>query len=56
METYDFYYGTQLVEFERPEVPEIVAKKGILADIAGTKYSLIIKPSNSKVVVLNVHD
>lgn len=22
METYDFYYGTQLVEFERPKIPE----------------------------------
>lgn len=56
METYDFYYGTQLVEFERPEVPEIVAKKGIKAEIVGSKYSLVIKPSNTKVVILNVHD
>lgn len=51
METYDFYYGTQLAEFERPEVPEIVAKKGISTDIAGSKYSLTIKPSNSKAVI-----
>ena len=29
METYDFYYGTQVVEFERPKIPEIIAKKGI---------------------------
>jgi hypothetical protein len=54
METYDFYYGTQLVEFERPEVPAVIAKQGIATNIAGSKYSLNIKPSNSKVVVKNV--
>jgi len=47
METYDFYYGTQAAEFERPEIPEIVAKKGIKANIAGSK---------TEVVILNVHD
>lgn len=56
METYDFYYGTQLVEFEREEVPEIVAKKGIKANIAGSKYTLTINPSKTEVVILNVHD
>lgn len=56
METYDFYYGTQSAEFERPDIPEIVAKKGIAVDIAGSKYSLIIKPSSTKAVVLNVHN
>lgn len=53
---YDFYYGTQLVEFDREEVPEIVAKKGIDFKLVGSKYTLKIRPSNSKVVVLNVHD
>ncbi len=51
METYDFFYGTQLAEFERPEVPEIVAKKGIKAEIAGSKYSLKLNPSKSKAVI-----
>ena len=51
METYDFYYGSQLVEFERPDVPEIIAKEGIKADIAGKKYSLKLNATESKVVV-----
>lgn len=53
---YNFFYGTQIVEFERPDVPEIVAKKGIKADIAGSKYTLNIKSSQTKVVVANVYD
>ncbi len=56
METYDFFYGTQLTEFERPEVPEIIAKEGIIANIVGSKYSLIIKQSNTEAVILNVHN
>lgn len=51
METYDFYYGTQVVEFERPDIPEIVAKKGITANVAGSKYSLLVTPYNSKAVI-----
>ena len=44
---YNFFYGTQMVEFERPEVPEIVAKEGIKTNI---------KPSKTKAVILNVCD
>jgi hypothetical protein len=56
METYDFYYGTQVAEFERPEIPDIIAKKGIKANIAGSKYTLTINPSKTEVVILNVRD
>lgn len=54
MEKYYFFYGSQVEEFERPKVPETIAKKGIKADIVGKKYNLKIKPSNTKVVVKNV--
>lgn len=55
MEKYYFFYGSQVEEFERPKVPEIIAKKGIKAEIVGRKYNLNIKPSKTKVVVKNVH-
>lgn len=51
METYDFSYGTQYAEFERPNVPEIVAKKGIAANVTGKKYNLKLNPSESKAVI-----
>ncbi len=44
---YEFFYGTQTTEFERPEVPGIIAKKGIKTNI---------KPSKTKAVILNVCD
>lgn len=53
---YNFFYGSQMVEFERPEIPEIIAKEGIKAEIAASKYTLKLNPSRTKVVVLNVHD
>ena len=56
MEKYDFFYGGQVVEFERPEVPEIIAKKGIQLSLAGSKYNLVLSPSKNKVVILNVRD
>lgn len=56
MKMYDFFYGTQVVEFERPEIPEIVTKKGIKAEIAGSKYTLKINASTTKAVILNVHN
>lgn len=56
MEKYYFFYGTQVIEFERPEVPEIVSKKGIKLEIVGKKYNVEIMPSKTKVVIVNVHD
>ena len=47
MEKHYFFYSNQAVEFERPKVPEIVAKKGIKARI---------KASKTKAVILNVCD
>jgi len=35
---YNFFYGNQMVEFERPEVPEIIAKKGIQLSLAGRRH------------------
>ncbi len=45
-----------MVEIERLDIPEIVAKKGIKADIVGMKYNLNINPSKTKVAVKNVYD
>lgn len=56
MEEYTFYYGNQASEFERPIIPDIVTKKGIKIDMVGRKYNLIIKPTKTKVVVMNVYD
>lgn len=56
MEKHYFFYGNQVEEFERPKVPEIVAKKGIKANIAGNKYNLKIRPSGNKVVVKDVYN
>lgn len=56
METYDFYYGNQAAEFEREEIPDVIGKKGIKMNIQDTKYSLEIKSSTTKAVILNVHD
>lgn len=56
MEKYYFFYGNQVKEFERPMVPDVVAKKGIKTEIVGKKYDLKIKPSKTKVVILNVRD
>lgn len=44
---YNFFYGCQAAEFERPKVPVTVAKKGLKATI---------NPSKTKAVILNVHD
>jgi len=54
MEQHYFFYGNQVEEFERPKVPEIVAKKGIKMSIAGSKYSLRLNSSKTKAVILNV--
>ena len=56
MEKYDFFYGSQLVEFERPEVPEIVGKEGIEAEMVGSQYNLLVNTSKTKAVILNVCD
>lgn len=53
-EQYYFFYGNQVVEFERPKVPEIIAKKGIKLEMVGSIYSVLVKSSNTKAVVLNV--
>lgn len=47
MAKYYFFFGGQAYEFERPEVPEIIPKGGIKAEVAGSKY---------KVVILNVRN
>ena len=56
MGKYYFFFGTQAYEFERPDVPEIIPKKGIKANIAGSIYTLRINPSTYKAVILNVCD
>lgn len=56
MNKYDFFYGNQVVEFERPEVPEVIYKKSIKSNIKIKVYSAIIKYKNPKVVVKNVCD
>lgn len=56
MEKYYFFYGSQVQEFKRPKVPDIVAKKGIKAEIVGKRYTLNIKPSITKAVIANVRD
>lgn len=56
MDKYTFFYGTQVVEFERPEVPEVIAKSGIMAEIVGEIYTLQLKPSTTRVVIKNVCD
>jgi hypothetical protein len=40
---YTFFCGSQPVEFEREEVPEIVPKRGVTAEIAGSVYSLVLR-------------
>jgi hypothetical protein len=66
MEKYNFFYGNQTVEFERPKVSEIVAREGIKVNITlssgvqantvGNKYTLKTKSSSTKVVVKDVHN
>lgn len=48
MATFYMFFGAQAYEFERPE---IVAKPGAKLEIVATKYTLIIKPSTTKVVI-----
>lgn len=48
MATFYMFYGTQAYEFERPE---IAAKPGAKLEIVATKYTLIIKPFATKVVI-----
>lgn len=48
MATFYMFYGTQAYEFERPE---IAAKPGAKLKIVATKYTLIIKPFATKVVI-----
>lgn len=56
MEKYNFFYGNQTVEFERPKVSEIVAREGIKVNTVGNKYTLKTKSSGTKVVVKDVHN
>ncbi len=39
---YEFFYGTQTTEFERPKVPKIITEKGLKANIKPTKTSVVI--------------
>jgi hypothetical protein len=55
MERYDFFYGSQLSEFESPKVPEIIAREGLKANVAGSKYILKVKPSKTKAVIKDVY-
>lgn len=47
MEFYMFL-GAQSYEYDRPE---IIAKPGAKVEIAGKIYSLILRPSTTKVVI-----
>lgn len=53
---YNFFYGTQMVEFERPEVPPSVVKKGINYRIKVNTNTMKVKSWRAKVVVQNVCD
>lgn len=46
MAVFYFFYGTQVYEFERPELQ---AKAGAKLEIVGTKATLLIKPSKTSV-------
>lgn len=48
MQKFYMFYGSQAYEFERPE---IIAKPGARAEIAGKVYTLILKPSTTKAVI-----
>jgi len=48
MAVFYFFYGTQVYEFERPELQ---AKAGAKLEIVGTKATLLIKPSKTSVVI-----
>lgn len=48
MAIFCFFYGTQVYEFERPELQ---AKAGAKLEIVGTKTTLLIKPSKTGVVM-----
>lgn len=48
MTVFAFFYGAQVYEFERPEIQ---AKAGVKAKVVGTKRTLLVKPSKTRVVV-----
>ena len=56
MAKFYMFFGTQVYEFERPDIPKSVIEKGIKANINKSKYNLNVKPSKTKAVILNVHD
>jgi hypothetical protein len=56
MAKYYFFFGGQAYEFERPEVPEIIPKEGIKAEVVGSKYKAEVAGSKYKVVILNVRN
>lgn len=49
MAVFYFFYGTQVYEFERPELQ---AKAGIKAEVVGMKRTLLVNPSKTRVVVV----
>jgi len=55
MEKYNFFYGNQTVEFERPKV-NITLSSGVQANTVDNKYTLKTKSSSTKVVVKDVHN
>lgn len=56
MAKFYMFFGAQAYEFERPNIPESILKKGVKIDINKSKYSLDIKPSKTKAVIRNVYD
>ena len=50
MAVFYFFYGTQVYEFERPELQ---AKPGASLEVVGTKTTLLIKSSSTKMILLN---
>lgn len=56
MELYYYFYGNQLMEFERPRIPKIINEKGVIGKIKEEENKVKLSPSLNKVVVLNVCD
>ena len=49
MAKFTFFYGTQAYEFERPD---IVTKPGAKVQVTRKTYTLAIKPTSTKVVIV----
>jgi len=56
MAKFYMFFGAQAYEFERPDIPDSAVLKGIKANINKSKYSLNVKPSTTKAVLMNVRN